>query len=402
MARSHARRSNGGDVIMVGGALADTNSDVWTRIVQAGGGSKAKFGVLTAASIPASQDPNAGNSKCDNSACNGDYYSKLLLQYGAASAAWIPVDLDHKAAAENATLASLVRGYTGFFIGGGDQSRYIECLVQSNGRTDSAVLAAVRAAVAGGAGIAGTSAGTAILQSGPMVSGGESYYGIRDGTSAGTSQDANAVTYAPGGGWGFFSAALLDTHFGVRGRHGRLIRLLSDTGRKLGFGIDEDTALVFSGGDALTVMGTNNVNVLDLGQAALESGSNWGISGVSWSLLSAGDSMSLSSGQISPARSAARGLESESVASVSARSSSLDSTDIFSSPDNQASSGGRRNPYEMARVARSVIKAGYRYSLSETYETSPAFRVRLTKGTGFQSWQHGSSTSFKYMNVEIY
>lgn len=379
---------------MVGGALADTNQAVWSRIVQAGGGSKAKFGVLTAASIPASQDPNAGNSNCANSACNGAYYANLLTKYGAASATWIPVDLDHKDAAENTTLASLVRGYTGFFVGGGDQSRYIECLVRSDGRTDTAVLAAVRAAIGAGAGIAGTSAGTAILQSGPMISGGESYYGIRDGTSAGSSSDPNAVTYAPNGGWGFFRSALLDTHFGVRGRHGRLIRLLSDTGSKLGFGIDEDTALVSSGG-TLTVIGTNNVNVLDLNNAALESGSNWGISGVSWSLLSAGDLMNLSSGQITQAKSA-RSLEP-----VSARVS-LDSTDIFSSPDNTDSSGNRKNPYEMARVAQAMIRAGYRYSVSETYETSPAFRVRMTKGTGFQSWQRGSSASFKYMDVEIY
>lgn len=381
---------------MVGGALKDTNDRVWTRIVQSGGGANSRFGVITAGSIPATQDPNSNSASCDNSECNGKYYAGLLKKFGASFAEWIPVDLDHKDSAEDTTLADKVRGYTGFFVGGGDQSRYIECLLKSDQKTDTAVLAAVRAAVKGGAGIAGSSAGTAILQSGPMITGGESYYGIRDGTYSRPSDNPDNVTYRSSGGWGFFNTGLLDTHFGARGRHGRLIRLLSDTRNTLGFGIDEDTALIASGG-SLTVMGTNNVNVIDLKAASTGSSSSWSINGVKWSLLSDGDKIDPVSGKVSSSRLA------RAVGESAAFSATLDSTDIFSSPDNTDSSGARRHPYEIVLVAQDMIKAGYRTSLSETYETNPIYRVSLTKGSTFQKWQGQlDAVSFKDITINIY
>lgn len=382
---------------MVGGALKDTNSKVWTRIVQAGGGSKSKFGVITAGSIPASQDPKANTTSCENSECNGIYYSKLLTKFGAGFAEWIPVDLDHKDAAEDTKLAEKVRGYTGFFIGGGDQSRYIDCLVKSDQRTDTAVLAAIRAAIKSGVGIAGTSAGTAIQQAGPMITGGESYYGIRDGTYSRPSSDVDRVTYRPSGGWGFFSGGLLDTHFGARGRHGRLIRLLSDTKNTIGFGIDEDTALIASNG-TLSVMGTNNVNVFNLQDSSTGgSGSNWSIKRVRWSLLSDGDRIDAISDEVYPSQRA-RGNSK-----IGTSTATLDSTDIFSSPDNKDGSGARKHPYEIVKIAQNMIQAGYRTSISETFETNPIYRVRLTKGSSFQTWEAGADTvSFKDIEMEVY
>jgi hypothetical protein len=37
-------------------------------------------------------------------------------------------------------LAARVCGYTGFFIGGGDQSRYSDILIKSDGKTDTALI----------------------------------------------------------------------------------------------------------------------------------------------------------------------------------------------------------------------------------------------------------------------
>lgn len=390
------RRATKGDVILVGGDLADTNKAVWARIVEAGGGVQSNFGVLTAGSIPKSQDPNASDpEKCSNSECNGDYYVNLLKQNGAGSAQWIPIDLDHQTAAEDVQLAARVRSYTGFFIGGGDQTRYSEILIRTDNKTDTAVLAAMRAAISSGAGVAGSSAGAAIQQAGPMVTGGESYYGVRDGAEPGYSKDANKLTYRPEGGFGFFTAGLADTHFGVRGREGRFIRLLSDTKSPLGFGLDEDTALI-STGNTLTVLGTNNVHMLSLKDASVVGSGDWGINTVRWTMLGSGDSIDLSSGKITPASGTSpyRG-ESQQV--------SLQSTDVFSSPDHSDSSGNRAKSYEMIQLAQDLVNSRESDSTSgETYEESPLFTVTLSIGKSYSAWKgNAKKISFQDIVVDI-
>ncbi|MBX9756323.1 MAG: hypothetical protein K2X80_16310, partial [Pseudomonadaceae bacterium] len=50
-----------GPLVLVGGGLKDDNSAIYQRFIQlAGGSGKARIGVITAASVPESQDPNAG------------------------------------------------------------------------------------------------------------------------------------------------------------------------------------------------------------------------------------------------------------------------------------------------------------------------------------------------------
>ncbi|MFC7759845.1 hypothetical protein ACFQY4_18845 [Catellatospora bangladeshensis] len=56
-ASAKARR---GPLILVGGSLADGNTEIYGEIVRRAGGADARIGVLTAASIPPSQDPDAG------------------------------------------------------------------------------------------------------------------------------------------------------------------------------------------------------------------------------------------------------------------------------------------------------------------------------------------------------
>lgn len=78
--------------------------------------------------------------------------------------------------------------------------------------------------------IGGTSAGTTILESAPMVTGGESYDALRYG--ANDYSDSNYpddLSYLKEGGFGFFNySCYLDSHFGSRGRQGRMIALLYD------------------------------------------------------------------------------------------------------------------------------------------------------------------------------
>ncbi|WP_347394214.1 cyanophycinase [Pseudoalteromonas pernae] len=115
--------------------------------------------------------------------------------------------------------------------------------------------------------IVGTSAGTAVQSGGsnqfgtvPMISNGTSIQALvlgaldksppsarcSQGAACKASVPSDALTYEPKGGLGRFNLGVLDTHFSERGRTLRLFTLLKDTHQKLGFGIDETTALLVS------------------------------------------------------------------------------------------------------------------------------------------------------------
>ncbi|MFC9336975.1 hypothetical protein ACFT0G_09955 [Streptomyces sp. NPDC057020] len=114
-----------GSLVLVGGGLKDDNTQIYGEIIKRAGGAKARIGVITAASVPESQDPDAADpDRCSNSACNGAYYAELFTRHGAADAPWIPIDLDHIANADSDRVVAQVNEMTGFFFGGGDQYRY--------------------------------------------------------------------------------------------------------------------------------------------------------------------------------------------------------------------------------------------------------------------------------------
>lgn len=104
-----------------------------------------------------------------------------------------------------------------------------------------------------------------------MVTGGESYEGLRDGSAPGYFDDATRLGHLPEGGFGFLRSGLVDTHTGAYGREGRALRLASDTGHDRVYGLEENTALVVdrpgSSREHLSVLGPNGVAVLDLRDA---------------------------------------------------------------------------------------------------------------------------------------
>ncbi|WP_155370659.1 cyanophycinase [Catellatospora vulcania] len=269
-----------GPLILVGGSLADDNTEIYGEIVRRAGGPAARIGVLTAASIPPSQDPDAGTPDAINSQTNGQYYADLLRSHGAGDAVWIPVDLDRITAADDPAVAALAAGCTGFFFGGGDQFRYVTTLLHGDAHTDTLVLAAIRRRHRAGAVIAGSSAGAQIQQAADMVTGGESYEALRDGAQPGYFDDPNTSGYWPAGGFGLLTSGLIDTHFSAYGRLGRAVRLAEDTGHDRVYGLDPNTALLVtdpgSSDERSRVLGAGGVNLLDLRD------------GVRWSHLTAG------------------------------------------------------------------------------------------------------------------
>ncbi|GAA4210898.1 hypothetical protein GCM10022252_79340 [Streptosporangium oxazolinicum] len=368
--------ASGGTLVLVGGSLDDDNDEIYGEIVSRAGGDQARFGVITAASLPPSQEPDGNNS-----ASNGVFYSDLLKRHGAGSAEWLPIDLDHPTAADSPELAAKVRSMTGFFFGGGDQYRYVRLLLR-DGR-DSPVLAAIRERLARGALVAGTSAGAQIQAGEDMVTGGESYQGLRDGARAGYFDDATVLGYLPGGGFGFFRHGLLDTHFSVYGRQGRAVRLASDTGNRRVFGLDENTALLVTGvgmgRERLRVIGEHGVSVLDLARSRTTR--PWSIRDVRWSHLTRGDRWTPYGVQIAPGKLPARGEN---------RTARPASQDIFDSAD------GSGDGYELFEAAQDLATAWRsRSATGFTLETGPRFAVTLTKDKDFRAYAGGSFTGLR-------
>lgn len=296
---------------------------------------------------------------------------------------WIPIDLDSIGNNSNPQVLEQINGMTGFFFGGGDQGRLTQTL-QTSTRQDSPALAAIRARHANGAVLAGTSAGTAIMVQGPMITGGESYDALRNGVY--TSPGGDDLSYDMQGGFGFFGHGLLDTHFSERGRQGRIVRLADYSNVPFAFGVDEDTALLVQDNPSLgqvemEVIGSNGVFVFDLRNKERGSGSSYALYDVLASYLTAGDRYRPATQQfvIGAGKTSLRGREYYSSAMTA-------SGDIFSSPNNSGANG-RRNPREFVKVSVDLFDSQSTSTLGRTYERTPRFRVDLVKSAQYDS--HG-------------
>ncbi|MGY6021632.1 cyanophycinase [Streptomyces spinosirectus] len=385
-----------GSLVLVGGALKDDNAEVYGEIIDRAGGAGARIGVITAASVPESQDPDAADpDRCSNSACNGAYYAALFKKHGAADAQWIPVDLDHVANADSDTVVAQVNSMTGFFFGGGDQYRYIQTLLRGPRQKDSKVLAAIRAKLAHGAVVAGSSAGAQIASGSDMVSGGESYEGLRDGSAPGYFEDPTRLGYIPRGGFGFLRSALIDTHTGVYGREGRAYRLAADTGHDRVYALDENTALVVdhpgSTREQLTVLGPNGAAVLDLRHArATTPPTGWTLSGARYSYLTDHDRYDARTWRVRLATGKQR-LSAGDAASVPAN------TDVFHSAANPGGSA-----YSFRRTARALAQSGaLNTAIASTFESGPRFDVTFTKPRAFAAWSGDGSTADTLVGLRI-
>ncbi|WP_448586306.1 cyanophycinase, partial [Thermaurantiacus sp.] len=138
---------------------------------------------------------------------------------------------------------------------GGDQA-VLAGLLREAGGADTPMLAAIRARHRAGAVVGGTSAGAAAMPD-PMLAGGDPLAAAAAGRAAG-----RFVTLAPG--LGLLTRGLVDQHFDARDRLPRLVAALMalPAGARVGYGIDEGTALVVEGA-RLSVVGRGLVTVVD-------------------------------------------------------------------------------------------------------------------------------------------
>ncbi len=87
----------------------------------------------------------------------------------------------------------------------------------------------------------------------------------------GVTTDPKKLGLLLGDGLGFFRHGMVDQHFIKRGRLGRLVVAMAETGIRRGFGIDENTALLIEGANA-RVCGEYGVMLIDLGPAKVDQG----------------------------------------------------------------------------------------------------------------------------------
>jgi cyanophycinase len=179
--------------------------------------------------------------------------------------------------------AGLLTGVGGIYFCGGDQSRLTAVLL------DTPVHARMKELYAGGAVIGGTSAGAAVMSE--MMITGDEKKKPKAGDEWQTIEADNVITVR---GFGFLTTAIVDQHFATRRRHNRLISLVLEHPELVGFGIDESTAAVVTGGATLEVVGEKDIVVYDAAKAKVaRNGAFIGGTGLAFHVLLPGDKYDL-------------------------------------------------------------------------------------------------------------
>ncbi|KAK3585487.1 hypothetical protein CHS0354_003335 [Potamilus streckersoni] len=385
----------GESMVLVGGNLADNNTEIYDTIVQmAGGRGVAKIGLIHASSADPLDSANF-------------YHDIFVNKYGAAEANFIPIDTNHTSANRDPNVIRLIRRQTGFFFGGGDQYRVTQSLLLADGSASPA-LVAIMEMKKKGAVISGSSAGTTCQTNRVMIRGGVSWDALKYGAyETESSTHPDNLVYQGIGGIGLFHNYVIDTHFSQRGREGRIIRLLWDTrkhslGSNYAFGVDENTALVVThdGTSQGTgkVIGAAGVTLFDISSSIQTSARYFSIRDVYLSYLTYGDQINLQTRAItfSPTKTRMAGHEMYSKA--------LTSHDIFY--------GGGLNSGkkpEFVRVATSVYDSIHeRVTYGTTHESNPTFKVTMSAvGHDSEGWVerkhsfHSDIISYKNLYVSI-
>lgn len=259
--------SQKGNLVIVGGGLDANNNSIYNQLIEfAGGAENASFAIIPSASGVSMQ--------------SFVYFKSTLRSYGIKSEnihliniAMIDDDsttnVNEATWSKNANdenLAEVVKKCSAVWFTGGDQMRTLETMKNADG-SNSLVLDAVWDVYNRGGVIGGSSAGAAIMSE-IMIGDGNSMSALRKGVKIYhkgeefKSEDGVLVTE----GLGFFPTGIVDQHFQQRNRLGRLIVTLINNKDKynLGFGIDENTALIYMGNqNIIRVAGGSGVTFVD-------------------------------------------------------------------------------------------------------------------------------------------
>jgi cyanophycinase len=224
--------NNRGALVIIGGAEdKEGECQVLREFVRRAGGTKARIVIMTAATeLPRDV---------------GENYIRVFERLGAEDARI--VDTETREDARSSTALEAIEKATGIFFTGGDQARITDIL------KDTDIDALIHKRFGEGVVVGGTSAGAAVMPDVMIVEG--------DGE---THPRMDTVELGPG--MAFLPGVVIDQHFSQRGRLGRLISALAQQPAVLGFGIDENTAMVVTDSQ-FEVIGEGSVTIVDESEA---------------------------------------------------------------------------------------------------------------------------------------
>ncbi|GAB2518038.1 cyanophycinase [Microbulbifer agarilyticus] len=383
--------SKSGRLLIVGGALRSDNKDVYRAFTE---------------SIPP-QLPNVAivPAASGRPAHYAQQFAEDLRHFGfAGDIRVLPIAVKDDASTESvdeslwrgggrdAAVAEELADVGGIWFVGGDQTRITGTLLGPDGE-DGPVLAAIRTQLSRGAVVGGTSAGAAIMSE-TMIAAGDSLSALTlpsVAVYAGMdSQESGQLMLARG--LGFLPFGVVDQHFDRKARLGRLIRALgfsSEASSKVGYGVDEDTALLVNlDAKSMKVLGAGNLVVVD-GRAAqfAAAESVFAAKGLRLSVLSAGDTLAWETGEVMIAGSETPGQEAFGYhaaqgAGIALANQRLDHLLGFSLLDNRE------------------VRELRRYAFSDETGQGVLFQFQQTEQSrGF--WRYGSGTKDQYSVVDV-
>ncbi len=405
-------RKNGENAILAGGGIGEDDVEIFTEIAERAGGMDGNICIVVASSYPWTWDyevcldqGHTGQAAIDcaddygwqygNSKINIEYYGQILLDTGMIDQyTGIYVDPTIREENSNPLLVEAANSCTGFFFTGGDQSRGIYALRDDRGKA-SPVLKAIQRKIKKGALMAGTSAGTAIQTKKYVMANGFNPVALTNGAApavwdideselvfeGGVCDGCDELLYNRFKGVGNFKYGITDTHFSDRERALRLLRLLADTRRSFGFGIDTATSLNVENG-IMTVMGLDGVTILDLRRARVDRNSDsFNIENVRISYIREGDTYN--------GRRKYFSLGGDPI--VESETEALVNDDIMDEGD----SGGFQMVSLLAELAQSTQEIATGYSLS----TDPGYKVTLQKDRRTRAAMNNGNVSI--VNVKM-
>lgn len=219
-----------GRLMAIGGG-EDKEKDclILKEFVRLAGGTKARIVIMTTATeMPAEVAAE---------------YKEVFERLGAKQIE--SIDVSQRTDAMKPEYIESVKHATGVFFTGGDQL-HITSLMGGTPLQKTIVERYEKNLI-----IAGTSAGAAMMGN-SMILTGDSDENPRSGS----------VEMAPG--TDLIVGCTIDTHFSQRGRHGRLLTAVAHFPQDIGFGIDENTAMIVNK-DHFEVIGEGAVTVIDGG-----------------------------------------------------------------------------------------------------------------------------------------
>ena len=337
-----------GSLVLVGGALAGSNAEVYQRFIAlAGGELQARIAVIPAASGQPVKYFKQFQADMVRYGLDEDQMTLFPVAVKDDKSTTKVDESQWRSGATDIKLAEQLSQFTAVWFLGGDQLNITATMAPDGER--SVLLEAVWDLYQRGGVVGGTSAGAAMM-SDVMIAAGDSWGALTAGTTDTYSgmQDQENGPLMLAQGLGFFPHAIIDQHFDRKARFGRLIVAaeLNKATYPLGFGIDENTALVYTAhNNSAQVIGAGAVTAIDVSNAGrIKNPHGYHIENVRISVMQGGDRYHFDTEQFvdNPLKSATVGheylnLAKPVVSGVFSRNSRLKDMLTFDLVDNKGS-----------------------------------------------------------------